>query len=230
MSDIPHLQQALQIVSKVSFFSDLEESLQAEIARQTFRRVYQSGETVFWEGDACQGLYVVEKGWLKAVKLSPAGREQVLHFLGPGETFNALSVFTDRPNPATVLTLEPSIVWLIGRETMIRLLDEHPPLARRVIHSLAERLLHMLSLVEDISLRTVESRLARFLLEQAAGETVRRRRWATQAEMAARLGTVPDVLNRALRKLADEGLIEVVRHQIRILDAASLEKKAEGSQ
>jgi CRP/FNR family transcriptional regulator len=224
------LQQAIQALSKISYFSALEETMLAEIARQAFRRLYQSGETIFWEGDACQGIYVVEDGWLKVVKLSPSGREQVLHFLGPGEVFNALSVFNDTPNPATVVALEYSTVWLIRRETMLQLLDTHPPLARLVIQDLANRLLHMLALVEDISLRTVEERLARFLLEQAAGETINRRKWATQAEMAARLGTVPDVLNRVLRKLAEEGLLEVSRHQIRILDPGGLEKKAEGTQ
>ncbi len=229
MSGESDLQRAVQILSQVPFFADLPPSLQTEVARRALRRVYQNGEAVFWEGDSCQGLYVVEEGWLKAVKLSPAGREQVLHFLGPGETFNALSVFTVTPNPATVIALEPSTVWLLEREMMLQLLDQYPKLARLVIQNLAQRLLHMLSLVEDISLRTVEARLARFLLEQAAGETINRRRWATQAEMAARLGTVPDVLNRALRKLADEGLIEVARHQIRILDAAGLERKAEGA-
>ncbi len=86
--------------------------------------------------------------------------------------------------------------------------------------------MYLLSLVEDLSLRTVEARLARLLLEQSRGGTVQRRRWATQSEMAARLGTVPDVLNRALRSLVDEGLIQVERHQIQILDLQGLEARA----
>jgi len=76
--------------------------------------------------------------------------------------------------------------------------------------------------VENLSLRSVESRLAVFLLGQAKTDTIHRRKWATQAEMAAHLGTVPDVLNRALRKLAEEGLIEVARHQIHILNRDGL--------
>ena len=79
-------------------------------------------------------------------------------------------------------------------------------------------MLHLLDLVEDLSLRTIEARLARTLLERATAGTLHRHRWATQTEMAARLGTVPDVLSRALRKLADEGLVQVSRHQIQILD------------
>ncbi|NLF74300.1 MAG: winged helix-turn-helix domain-containing protein, partial [Chloroflexi bacterium] len=84
----------------------------------------------------------------------------------------------------------------------------------------------LVQLVEDLSLRTVEERLARLLLEQAQTDNLPRQRWATQAEMAARLGTVPDVVNRALRALAQAGLIAVERHQIRILDRDGLKAKS----
>src|SRR5690606_38315751 len=129
------------------------------------------------------------------------------------------------PNPATVVTLEPATVWIMRREAMFRLLDEHPTIARAVIQNLAGRLMKLVSLVEDLSLRTVEARLARYLLEEAEADTLHRQRWATQAEIASRLGTVPDVLNRALRNLAAGELIEVRRHQILILDRQGLEAK-----
>jgi len=71
--------------------------------------------------------------------------------------------------------------------------------------------------------RSVEERLARLLLAQASEDTVSRQRWTTQAEMASRLGTVPDVLNRAL---VEEGLIQVERRRIRILDRPRLAARA----
>ena len=98
-------------------------------------------------------------------------------------------------------------------------------MSRQVIKDLADRVIHLVRLVEDLSLRSVEARLARLLLEQAeAGGSVQRRRWATQAEMAPALATVPDVVNRALRKLSDAGLIHVERHQIQILDQEGLKQ------
>ena len=80
----------------------------------------------------------------------------------------------------------------------------------------------LVQMVEDLSLRSVEARLARLLLEQAHGETVLRRQWATQREMASHLGTVTDVVNRTLRKMVDLGMIKVERHQIQILDPQGL--------
>jgi CRP/FNR family transcriptional regulator len=144
----------------------------------------------------------------------------------PGEAFNEIGILAGGRNQATVEVLEPAKVWILQRDPLIRLMDEHPALARVITQNLAQRVLHLMSLVEDLSLRTVVARLARVLLEHSTGEVLNRRRWSTQTEMAARLGTVPDVLNRALRSLADEGLIQIERHQIRIIDRKGLETKA----
>ena len=105
-------------------------------------------------------------------------------------------------------------------------MDEHPVLSRIVTKNLANRVIHLTNLIESLALQKVESRLARMFLEHSNGDLLNRRRWSTQAEMAARLGTVPDVLNRALRSLAEEGLIQIQRHQIQILDRKGLERKA----
>lgn len=222
--DTPSL--AIEALGKVPYFQGLSPGTLQAIARSAFGRRYEADEIVFLEGDPCAGLYVVQDGWLKSVKTSPAGREQVMRFVGPGETFNEVSVLADAPNPVTVIALEPAMVWLIRREVLAHLLQSDHRLSQAVMQNLARRVLHLATLVEDLSLRTIESRLARLLLEQADEGAMQRHRWATQAEMAGRLGTVPDVLNRALRKLADENLIRVERYQIQILDRAGLEAKA----
>ena len=220
------LDHTVEILATVPHFSGLDDATLRAVAQAAIRQGYANDQVVFVEGEPSDGLFIVETGWFKVSKMSADGREQVLHFLGPGETFSALSVFTEMPNPATVVALEESVVWLVHREAMLRLLDTHPKLARVMVQKLATRVQHLISLVEDLSLRTVEARLARLLLEQGGRGTVQRRRWATQTELAARLGTVPDVLSRALRKLAAEGLIRVARHQIEILDIKGLEKRA----
>jgi len=125
-----------------------------------------------------------------------------------------------------VIALEATSVWVIQQEAMLVLFDEHPELGRIVIQRLAKRVQQLIQMVEDLSLRTIEARLARYLIEQSKAEQMARPRWATQAEMANRLGTVPDVLNRALRGLARDGLIRVERQQIHILDFDGLEVRA----
>ncbi len=219
--------QAHDILKAVSYFANLDDVALASVERSAIRRDYDAEQVILIEGEPCAGLYIVESGWLKAVKIGLDGREQVLQTLKPGEMFNAISVFTDAPNQATVAALEPSVIWMVRREVLLKLMEEHPSLARQVIQELAGKVQYLIRMVEDLSLRSVEARLARLLLEQAEGESVERRRWATQAEMASRLGTVPDVVNRALRKLAEGGMIRVERHQIQILDKEGLKAIAQ---
>ena len=223
-------EKARGILKAVSYFAKLDDAALASVERAAIRRDYDAEQVILIEGEPCAGLYIVESGWLKAVRIGLDGREQVLQTLKPGETFNAISVFTDAPNQATVAALEPSVVWMVRREVLLKLMEEHPSLARQVIQELAGKVQHLIRMVEDLSLRSVEARLARLLLEQAEGESVQRRRWATQAEMASRLGTVPDVVNRALRKLSDGGLIHVERHQIQILDKEGLKTVAQSAE
>ena len=216
-----------KMLAAVPYFATLDAAMLETIAKATTQQNYDSGQIVFLEGEVCTGLYIVQDGWLKAVKLSPSGREQTLRFIGPGDTFSEISVLSVTPNnPATVIALEPSSVLIVPREMMLHLLDEHTDLARIIIQNLASRVMHLASLVEDLSLRSVEARLARVLLENASEGVLYRRRWATQSEMAARLGTVPDVLSRVLRGLVEEGIIQIERREIRILDSQKLELKA----
>ena len=196
------------------------------MARAAVRREYDANQIVFLEGEPCAGLYSLQEGWLKSVKISQAGREQVLRFVGPGEVFNEIGVLAGATNQATVVALEHSLLWTIQREAMRQLLEDHPHVALIVTQNLAKRVLHLISLVEDLSLRSVQARLARFLLEQSDRGAVARYRWTTQAELAARLGTVPDVLSRALRSLVEDGLIRVGRHEIQLLDHEGMESKA----
>jgi len=216
----------LNLLQSVPYFSDLGERVLEDIAQALTPRTYTQGQIIQIEGQRTQGLYLIESGWVKAIKISPEGKEQILNILGPGEIFNTISVFNAGRAPATIEALEETVTWSLPRELFLALIERHPPLSRAVIHILADRAQHLLGLVEDLSLRSVESRLAHKLLEEAEEDTIHRKRWATQTEIAAHLGTVTDVLNRALRHMVEEELIEVSREQIRILDPQALKKRA----
>jgi CRP/FNR family transcriptional regulator len=106
------------------------------------------------------------------------------------------------------------------------MIQQDPVFAQLTIDVLSERLRHSVTLVEDLSLRPVINRLSQLILDESDGDTFFRPAWYTQNELAARLGTVADVIQRSLRKLEADKLIEVDRKQIRIIDRAELEKSA----
>ncbi|MEZ4664793.1 MAG: Crp/Fnr family transcriptional regulator [Caldilineaceae bacterium] len=218
-----NLTEALQ---QLPFFEGLDAPLIQRFAQSAIRRVYEPGAIIFLEGDDSPGLYYVQSGWVKVVSMSAEGREQILHFLGAGEIFGGMTVFVRQPMPATAIALEPTALWLLPRDVVRQALLDVPLFALRVIEFMGERINDLVALVADLSLRSVTARLARQLLENAVDDVVQRQRWATQAEMAGRLGAAPDVVNRALRSLSDAGLIELSRQQIRILDREGLAAKA----
>lgn len=208
------------------FLRGIELESLSTLAASAIWKIYPADSVVFWEGDTETHLFYLQYGWLKVIKTGGDGREQTLRFLGPGEIFNEIGVFARRPNPATAMTLEEAGIWLIPRPALEQILFSHPQTAVRILENMADRFINLVELTADLSLRTVEARLAKLLLEQAEGDIVPRRRWTTQTELAARLGTVPDVLSRVMREMIKEGVIEMEKVQIRILDRPRLAERA----
>lgn len=220
---------AIRTIGDIPSFKNLDAGSLKAIVEAAVVRSYKAGDLIFREGEPAAGLFAVQTGWAKAYKISEAGREQVARFVRAGECFNEIGAYAGGTNQATVEALEPTTAWIISHEALLRLMQEHTQITHVVAQNLAQRVIHLMELVEDISLRTVTQRLVRMLLDHSSGDVLSRRRWSTQAEMAARLGTVPDVLNRCLRDLVDEGLIEIERHSLRILDRDGLRRKEQNS-
>jgi CRP/FNR family transcriptional regulator, cyclic AMP receptor protein len=217
---------------RVSYFATLPDSLLSELAALSVERRYGRGQVIFLEGEPCAGLHIVAEGRVRIYKLSPQGREQVLEQVEPGGTFNDVAVLDGGPNPASAMAASDVLLWVVARADIRRLAQAHPELAWALIESIAGRARRLVAMVEDLALRPVKARLAKLLLaeaERTAGRTqINRDQMVTQAEMAARLGTVREMIGRALRELADEGLIAFDRHRIIILDRAALADAAEG--
>jgi len=218
--------KALENLSSVPFFAKLDDQVMAIIRQSVSSLRYAADEIVFIQGEQSAGLHIVQEGWLKAIIISPLGREQIIRLLGPGDVFNEISLLTDGRNRVTVQALEDTRLWVIGWKKMLQLMDDYPQVCQAVARNLAESVLHLMKLVEDLSLRTVKSRMARLLLENSVDGIINRRRWMTQTEMAARLGTVLDVGNRALNTLMEDGLIRVDRQRIQIMNKKKLEELA----
>lgn len=193
------------------------------LAARASRRTYARRELVALEGEPAQAAYFVMNGQVRVFKLSPEGREQVLDRLGPGQSFNLVPIFDGGPNPASAEAVNAVTICIIPREALRAAVRQHPAVAEALLADLASRLRRLSVLVEDLSFRTVRARLARFLLRQA-GQHGRR---LTQAEMAAELGTVRDVIGRILADFQATGLIAIERHRIIIQDRAELEAVGE---
>ena len=216
-----------EILSAVPYLESLSPKIAETIANEAQQLIVVPKQIVFLEGDSSDALYFVESGGLKAIKTSPSGREQILHFIDAGEPFNEMNALAGIANSVTVIALEQSVLWKIKRETILKIIDTNPEIAKYIIQHLAKRFHSLLTTVEDLSLRSIEARLARYLLSESEEAYIERPTWATQSELASRLGTVPDVLHRALKTLSKENLIHVERRKITILNRERLQERSE---
>jgi len=220
------METTVQALRRTSLFAGLSGETLARVANVAIRRTHAPGETIIFEGDPCQAAYFVAEGQVRVYRLSPAGREQVLVRLGPGQAFNTVPPFKPHGvNHATVEPLTPVTLYVIAGDDFRRLVGECPELALAILQDFAGRLDHLTNLVEDLSLRTVRGRLAHFLLEQAETDAVTQR-W-TQEEIAAHLGTVRDMVGRTLRAFTAAGMVRMERQRIMLLDREGLEAEAQ---
>lgn len=213
---------------RAPLFATLPPGDLARIAAFATTRRFRRRETIFREGDRAEGFYVVASGRVKVFKLSPEGKEQVLHIVDPGQSFAEAAIFEGGDYPAGAEALSDCELVQVPKKPFIALLDETPRMALRLLASLSRWLVRMTSLVEDLALRDVEARLCAYLLGEMEARGVPVRDGAVvelavgKNVLASRIGTVPETLSRTLRKLQEEGTIRVRGRQIRVVRAGAL--------
>lgn len=214
-------------LQRSAYFSGLPSTVLAELAQDLTLRSYQQGEIICWQGEMCPGLYILERGSVKLFKLSAKGRELVIRVLVDGAIFNDVPVFDGGPTVVNVAALEDSYIWVLERSTIQKAVRAHPEVAQGIIINLAQNLRRMIGLVEELSFYQVTNRLARLLsgLSEVELQGTKDQR-LTQDEMAARLGTVREVVARSVRELSRSGAIHVKRGRIEIINRAVLDEWA----
>ncbi|MBI9044715.1 MAG: Crp/Fnr family transcriptional regulator [Anaerolineaceae bacterium] len=216
---------------KLGIFDLLPKVIYEELFGIAALRHFNVGQVIYLEGERADFVYILEKGWVKSSQITRKGREQGLLFLKPVEIFGDIAVFTETSYPGTTTALEAVEVWVIPSDKFLEIVNRCPGLALAIIRKLSFRVLHFISLVDDLSLKSVESRLASTLLQYAESHNgqliVQRRTWTTLDEMAIRFGTVRNVLSRAMIKLESEGYIKVEKQSIILLNPDDLAERAD---
>jgi CRP/FNR family transcriptional regulator, dissimilatory nitrate respiration regulator len=220
-----------QVVAGIGLFSGLGPRELAALAGIAEIRTYARGQDIFFAGDPGQGFFSVVSGKVRIYQTSLSGKEHILHVFGPGEVFAEVAVFAGGAYPANAQAMEDGDYLFFPRERFRRLLAEDPDLALNMLGLLSLRLRQFVKKLEDLSLREVPARLAAHLL--LLGAESRKRRLSLdlpKGQLAAYLGTIPETLSRVLRRLADDGLIDVSGNSVEILDPTRLEVLASGGQ
>jgi CRP/FNR family transcriptional regulator len=222
----------IEILRQTDLFRDLGEDVLGSILRGASEKRLARNEILFVAGDRANGLYVIAEGSIRAFRTAPDGREQVIHVEKAVTTIAELPVFDQGNYPSTVAAEEDSLLIFIPADKIRTACLQHPQLAMAAARLFARRLRNCAELVESLSLREVSQRLAQFLVDQAKEHGASGPGYATfkqeltHNQLAARIGTVREVVTRVMFRLQAQALISTNGKIVEIPDLAALEQYA----
>jgi len=224
------MKKMLDILAAIPSLQGLSEDQLNEMKKIVVSRHFTKGELIFSEGEQGDGFYVVTAGMVKIFKLSIEGKEHIMRIVGPGESFGQVSVYAGRTFPAAAQAIAKSNLLFLPRNAFVDLITHNPSLALSMLASLSMRLREFTVHVERLALKEVPGRLAAYLIhlvDEQASEPELVSLNISKVQLASLLGTTPETLSRILSQMADSGLIEVKKRDIRIMDYQGLEELAE---
>jgi CRP/FNR family transcriptional regulator len=207
-------------------FTGLAQPDLENIAATTTIKSLDKGDYLFHEGDRAHGFYVVQRGAINVHRVNAAGKEQIIHVFRSGESFAEIALASERGYPADARAIEPTQVLLVQKEGFLALLKRQPELALRMLGSMSSHLRVLVSQLEDLTLKDVETRLANWLVKRCpnpqSDQPVRIELTMTKRVLAAELGTVSETFSRTLAKFREQKLLAVKGRTITVLSPVKL--------
>ncbi|GAB4576285.1 MAG: Crp/Fnr family transcriptional regulator [Anaerolineae bacterium] len=218
--------EATSPLSQIKVFAETPASALAELEALAQPFTVDDGQIILVEGNTDTRVFFVLSGKVRVFRTNADGREQTLALLQHGDIFNLPTVFaTGNIAPAMAVAIGPAQLLVINGDEFRQVAIQNPEIALALLRALSNKLHHFTLLTHDLSLHSVRTRLARFLLDYMADDSAPAIRW-TQEDIAAQVGTVREVVSRTLRAFAKEGLITLRRQHITLLDIDGLRKEA----
>ncbi len=217
------------ILSVIQLFNGLSRGQLAEIGSIAAEKNFSRGEVIFTEGDDGTGFYVVVEGSVKVYKLSPDGKEKILHIFSKGQPFGEVPVFAGKQFPVNAEAITDARTLFFPRAAFLELIGKNPILALQMLADLSNKLRQFAGQIENLSLKETPARLATYLLllarEQGREDEVTLR--ISKGHLASLLGTIPETLSRVFAKLSGQDLIVVNGRRIRLRDPEGLRELSE---
>jgi len=219
------MKKYFQLISETILFKGLPDEHILELLKIAREKDFVKNEMIFFEGDNGDGFYINVEGMVKVFKLSPEGKEQILHIFGPGEPYGEVPVFSGQTFPASAEAISKCKTLFYPRQAIVDLITANPAIALNMLSVLSLRLRQFTVQVENLSLKEVPGRLAAYLLmlsiEQEKKDAITLK--ISKTQLAGLLGTIPETLSRILNKMAGKALIDVQGRKIKLLDVEGLE-------
>lgn len=215
--------------ARIPYFAGIDAAGLSRIKQVAHCFTYAAGCTIYAEGHECAGFHVVTDGLVRIYRMNAEGRLHTLSLLRPVSTFNEVAAVDGHVNPASAVAVTNVQVMVISHHHMMELISSERALLSNYVQALAHLNREYIERLEDMTFRTIPSRLAKLFLHEAtyADQISEAPTQLTQEEIAAVLGTTREVVGRALRGLLNAGLLRKKGRHVYIADRAGLQCLAE---
>ncbi|MEJ5198419.1 MAG: Crp/Fnr family transcriptional regulator [Anaerolineae bacterium] len=208
-------------------FRDLPARDIAELERITTLTNVPRGRVFYRPEDPGERLFLLQEGRVQLYRISPEGKKLVIATLGPGALFGEMALLGQQMHNAFAEAIEDCSIMVLNRTDLERLILNVPTIGRRILALTHKRLSDAEARLEDIAFKGIPARLASLLLRLAAEQDGRTITGLTHQDLAEMIGTYRETATQVLNDLKNDGLIEIGRKRITILDLERLRKVAE---
>lgn len=219
-----------EALKNIPLFSELNTGQLEQITHISKLEKYSKNKLLFLEGDSYRGFYIMLEGSVKIYKTSPEGKEVILHIIKPTFPFADVPLFEGGSYPANAQTLEDSIILFIAKDEFMNLILKNPEIIIKITAGFAKRLRLMGNQLEDITLKEVSNRLAKYILDEVKRNGTDKlpepflKLTISKSTIASLLGTITETLSRTFKKLQNENVIQVEGKKIFVTDFNHLKK------
>lgn len=217
---MPSVSEPIDLLRRSPLFAGMTPAALAEVAAAARMRRFESGETLFSEGDKPDTFFVVSEGSVKLTQVDAAGHQVVLRVTGPGDAFGGAGVVGDDAYPVTAEALGPVSVLEWSGQEFATMLERHPRLALNMLRFVVARLHALQVQFRQVTTERVEQRVARALLRlaQQAGKRVDEGVLIdlplSREDIAQMTGTTLFTVSRIMSRWETDGLVDSGRQRI----------------
>jgi CRP/FNR family transcriptional regulator len=208
-------------------FSELPDHDLQCIASFVVQKRLGKGEYLFREGAPFEGFYVVDQGAISVHRVNASGKMQIIHVFRADESFAEAALTENTGYPADALALEKMSVLLVPKAPFLELLQKHSELALRMLGSMSRHLQALVSLIDDLTLKDVQTRFVCWLLKRCGNplgdQAVVVELDRAKGVLAAEFGTTNETLSRTFAELRRLKLVVVRGRMITIPNPRKLE-------
>ena len=211
----------------VDIFQDLTEEEIEEIDRATTISTCRKGRIFYMPEDTSEVLFLLKEGQVQLYRISPDGKKLVIGTVGPGAIFGEMALIGQGMHNTFAEATEDCVLLVMSRQDVERLLVTKPKVALRIFEELGSRLKDTEARLEEIAFRGIPARLASFLLQTADEQGTDTVTGLTHQDLGEQIGTYRETTTQTLNTFKANGLIDIGRKRITILDRPGLERIAE---